>query len=443
MQVKSLIVGHGGREAAIGQRMAESSSLFVFGGHRNPTLDILANETCGELVVGDVCDGPAIAEFASKCGIDIAFVSSDDPLAAGVVDALAAAGIRTVGPKQEGARIEWDKTFCRDVVNKIAPSANPEFAIASSSSEVDDAITGVGRRGSRPVAVKPIGLAGGKGVKVVGPHLRDNDEAASYAKEVVSTGKMGGAVVIEEKIEAPEFTIQAMTDGEYVLFPGATYDYPYRFEGDTGPGTGGMGSVSVAGGLLPFLSAKAYEEACEIVQSAIDFLRNDGRHFSGCMNAGFFATPEGVKVIEFNSRFGDPEALNVMARLESDWTEVLFSMSERTLRTSPIKLKDLSTVVTYLVSPEYAVSMAPSYHFDVDLQKAASMGANVCFSAAEADSEYGRGYKTVGTSRAVAFVATDPDLGTAMAKGRKAIEQSVEGPLEWRADIGVLPGAAE
>ena len=115
------------------------------------------------------------------------------------------------------------------------------------------------------------------------------------------------SVRVEEKIVGVEFTIQAISDGSTVVFPPATYDYPYRYDGDEGPGTGGMGSLSMPGLTLPFMTPAHYEQACSIIERIIALLTRQGRHFSGVMNSGFFATADGVKVIEFNARFGDPE----------------------------------------------------------------------------------------------------------------------------------------
>ena len=256
----ALIIGNGGREAAIGTRMAESSRLFAFMGHANPTLVSLCESTGGSWALGDVCDAASVSAFAQERKIEIAMVSSDNPLESGVVDSLRARGIATVGPTRSGAQIEWDKAFSRRVVDLVAPQANPLYSIVTSESEIDIAIRGFG---DRPVVIKPTGLAGGKGVKVVGPHLADNNQARCYAQEILASGNHEG-VVIEERLDYPEFTIQAMTDGANSVFPPPTYDYPYRYDGDIGPGTGGMGSF-VLPGLLPFVPERTYKQACTII----------------------------------------------------------------------------------------------------------------------------------------------------------------------------------
>jgi len=435
---KTLIVGDGGREAALAVRMAESSSLHALMGHANPTICSVAEASGGRWDLGDVCDGRMVARFAIDNAIDVAMVSSDDPLAAGVVDALAAAGVRAVGPTRHGAQIEWDKAFSRRLVAGVTAGANPLFAFASTGAEVDDAIARVGAE-CGPVVVKPVGLAGGKGVRVVGPHLADNAAAGIYAKEIVSSGRHGGAVLIEERIDAPEFTIQAMTDGCTVIFPPATFDYPYRFAGDTGPGTGGMGCVTEADGLLPFLDRRTYDAACGIVRGALDYLARDGRSFSGCLNAGFFATPDGLRVIEFNARFGDPEGINIMSLLESDWCDTMEAMATGHLSDADITLACDASAVVYLVAPTYALGGVSPVPFGFDVTAARQNGVEAIFSSAVETSTGTGNFMTVGTSRALALVARHPTLAEASAAALSATA-SMNGVLEWRADIGVLPG---
>jgi len=436
-QRRTLIVGHGGREAALATRMAESSVLYAVMGHANPTVTALAGATGGATVIGDVCDGAAVARFAVEHQVDLAMVSSDDPLAAGVVDELTGAGVAAVGPTQAGAEIEWNKRFCRAVIARVAPEANPAFAVATTVDEVDRAVAQVAEAHG-PVVVKPVGLAAGKGVKVVGPHLADNAAAADYARQVIRSGRHGGAVIIEERIEAPEITIQAMTDGRTVVFPPATYDYPYRFDGDTGPGTGGMGSCALPGGLLPFVDQAGYDQACAIVQGVIDYLAEAGRPFSGCLNAGFFATADGLRVIECNARFGDPEGINIMGLLRGDWVSAMEAMVARRLTPADIPLADMASVVTYLVAPEYAIGSSAGHRFSLDVEAVRDVGAGVLFSSAVCDGP--DAYQTVGTSRAVAVTAEAPSVEEARATVSKAIETGFVGDLQWRTDIGIVPG---
>jgi phosphoribosylamine--glycine ligase len=427
--VRTLIVGHGGRESALAYRMAEHSELHAFVGHENPSIVGYAAASGGSHQVGDVCDPRAVAAFAREREIDIAMVSADEPLAAGVVDALLAQGTRAVGPTAAGAEIEWNKAFARSLLAEVAPEALPRLHVVHDAGEVADAIASFG---STPVVVKPSGLTGGKGVKVMGPHLADHDAARKYALELLARGRPGESVLIEEKIIGAEFTIQAISDGRTVVHPPSTYDYPYRYDGDEGPGTGGMGSLSCAGPTLPFMTAAHYEHARSIIERVIGRLHQQRRHFSGVMNSGFFATAEGIKVIEFNARFGDPECMNIMSLFAGDWPEVMERICAASLTASDVPLREEASVVLYLVSPDYALRPGPAYDFTLECERIEAAGCNVFFSSTVATGE--NAYRTVGTSRAVALTTTAPTLEQARAR---VVESAATVPvLEWRKDVG-------
>jgi phosphoribosylamine--glycine ligase len=409
-------------------RMAEHSELHAFMGHENPS--IVGHATCsgGGFAIGDVCDPVAVAAFARAREIDLAMVSADEPLQAGVVDGLLAQGTSTVGPTRAGAEIEWNKAFARSLLAEVAPEALPRMRVAREPAEVRDAIAAFG---STPVVVKPSGLTGGKGVKVMGPHLATHGEAEEYATSLLAH-RSGETVLVEEKIVGAEFTIQAISDGRTVVFPPATYDYPYRYDGDEGPGTGGMGSLSMPSPTLPFMAPGHYEQACSIIERIIERLADQGRHFSGVMNSGFFATSDGVKVIEFNARFGDPECMNIMSLFEGSWTEVMQSISSGTLAASDVPLRAGASLVLYLVSPDYAVRPGPALEFTVDESRIEQDGAHLFFSSAVRTGQ--DRYRTVGTSRALAIATTAPTLEQARVRVVGCAETVP--PLQWRADVG-------
>jgi phosphoribosylamine--glycine ligase len=427
--MRTLIVGHGGRESALAARMAEHSELHALVGHENPSIVRHAAASGGSHRVGDVCDPQLVAAFAREREIDIAMVSADEPLAAGVIDALLAQGTRAVGPTAAGAEIEWNKTFARSLLAEVAPEAAPRWRVVHDAAEVAEAIASFG---STPVAVKPSGLTGGKGVKVMGPHLADHRAAADYALSLLASGGAGESVLIEEKILGAEFTIQAISDGRVVVFPPSTYDYPFRYDGDEGPGTGGMGSLSMAAATLPFMTQDHYRQACTIVEKVIERLGQEGRHFTGVMNSGFFATADGVKVIEFNARFGDPECMNIMSLLDGSWPEIMERISSATLTAEDVALRSEASLVLYLVSPDYALRSGPAYEFTLDRTALEADGCHVFFSSAIEVGE--NTYRTVGTSRAVALASTAPTLEQARVMVVDAA-QSVP-VLEWRTDVG-------
>jgi phosphoribosylamine---glycine ligase len=424
--VRTLIVGHGGRESALAYRMAQHSELHAFVGHENPTILRHVAASGGSHQLGNVCDPAAVAAFARAREVDVAMVSADEPLAAGVVDALLAQGTRAVGPTRAGAEIEWNKVFARTLLADVAPDALPALTVVHEQRELEQAIASFGKQ---PVAVKPSGLTGGKGVKVMGPHLADHHAAGEYAGELLARGE---SVLIEEKVIGAEFTIQAISDGRAVVFPPSTYDYPYRYDGDSGPGTGGMGSLSMPEPTLPFMDQSHYGRACEIVTLVIERLASEGRRFSGIMNSGFFATAHGVKVIEFNARFGDPECMNIMSLFEGSWPEVMRQISERQLASEAVPLRAEASLVLYLVSPDYALRAGPTYEFTLDRERIEADGCHVFFSSAVARSE--NSYRTVGTSRAVALASTAATLE--QARERVAACAATVPVLEWRHEVG-------
>jgi phosphoribosylamine--glycine ligase len=412
--------------------MAEYSELYAFAGHSNPSLLRFADASGGRLQTGDVCDAAAVAAFARENEIELAMVSADEPLQAGVVDALLAQGTATVGPTRDGAEIEWNKVFARALLLEVAPEATPRLRVVQAPERVDEAIASFG---DAPVVVKPSGLTGGKGVKVMGPHLASHADAADYARSLLADRRHGDAVLIEEKIVGAEFTIQAISDGSTVVFPPSTYDYPYRFDGDEGPGTGGMGSLTTPGPTLPFMSSAHYAQACSIVQRVIDRLGAEGRRFTGVMNSGFFATADGVRVIEFNARFGDPECMNIMSLFEGSWPRVMRRICDGELAREDVALREDASLVLYLVSPDYALpsSTPPTpYEFELDVAALERGGCEVFFASAL---QVGKNaYRTLGTSRAVALVTTAPTL--AAAHERIVASAETVGTLQWRREVG-------
>jgi phosphoribosylamine--glycine ligase len=193
-----------------------------------------------------------------------------------------------------------------------------------------------------------------------------------------------------------------------------------------------MGSLSMPGTALPFMASGDYAEACSIIARVIERLGAEGRHFSGVMNSGFFATAEGVKVIEFNARFGDPECMNIMSLFSGSWPHVMERIAAGALTESDVPLREECSVVLYLVSPDYALRAGPPYEFALDRERIEADGCHVFFSSA-VESAPGA-YRTVGTSRAVALASTAPTLEA--ARERVATAAASVPVLEWRTDVG-------
>ncbi|MFB6095179.1 MAG: phosphoribosylamine--glycine ligase, partial [Halodesulfurarchaeum sp.] len=288
-----LLVGGGGREHAIARALADTT-LYACAGNRNPGIAALAED----VETLDTTDPAAVTEYARDVGATLVVVGPEAPLEAGVVDALEAEGIYAFGPRQADARIETDKVFQREFMAEHDIPGRPEFAVF----EDVDAACAYLEDTEGDVAVKPRGLTGGKGVRVTGDQL-SKDEAIEYLR-----GSEWSEWVIEERLVGEEFTIQAVVaEGELRVTP-AVQDHKRAYEGDEGPNTGGMGSYSDASHTLPFMSQAEYDAAVDIMDQTVDALET----YRGILYGQFMLTAEGPKVVEFNARFGDPEAMNTL-----------------------------------------------------------------------------------------------------------------------------------
>ncbi|MFQ5405928.1 MAG: phosphoribosylamine--glycine ligase [Candidatus Micrarchaeia archaeon] len=420
---KLLLVGNGAREHAIAQASCKNSGvlLYAFMSARNPGIAKLCQKTGGEHFIGNPKDGAAVSAWAKARGVELAVIGPDPVLAAGVSDALQEVGIPCAGPKKSAARIEWDKAFARDLMKKHGIPGCPEYGIFKEFKGASQLIDSLGR-----VAVKPSGLTGGKGVKVVGQQLKDIKEAKDYAREVLmdNIGKLG-CVVIEEFLEGEEFTLQGFVDGEKVVGMPAVQDHKLAFEGDTGPNTGGMGSYTDAGALLPFMTQEDYDASLDIMQKTVTALKKEGAEYRGFLYGQFIITRDGIKVVEFNSRLGDPEAMNVLPLLKTDFIEVLKQMANGKL--NGVDFDKKATVCKYVVPAGYPDKPEADKELEVDIPSIADLGAYAYY--ASVDEKDGKIFTS--KSRAVALLGT----GSTISDAEKAAE-SVKGDVSHRSDIG-------
>lgn len=432
MKSRFLLVGGGGRESAFALRLVDDASVSAFITHKNPTVVECVARTQGALRIGDVCDAEAVARFARSNRIDYAFVSADDPLAHGVVDALLGAGVRTIGATRDAARIEWDKIYAMRLMEKVAPEFTPGYEVIGNPAQLPGALERFEQRGHE-VAVKPQGLTGGKGVKVMPEHLADYAECREYAEQLFAR-RPDEQVLLVEKLNGVEFTIMGLTDGHNLVLSPASYDYPFRFENDTGPGTGGMGCFTAAGKKLPFLTDSDMRDCETIMQRVLDRMAREGRRFNGVLNGGFFKTGKGIRFMEFNSRFGDPEGLNILTVLKSSFAGLLESMWAGQLSGRKAEFIKQASVIKYLVAREYPAPSPSTTDFRIDVQAVREASVSVFFGACE---HLGRDrYRTLGSSRVLALGATAADVPAASDRINAVIDRHVEGDLECRRDIG-------
>lgn len=425
---KFLVIGNGGREAVFADALSKDSIVYALMGHENPTIVDAVNRTGGSFRIADINNGSVIADFAVDQKIDYVFVNSDNPLANGVVDQLLAKKIKAIGPTKEAARIEWDKIYSIEFLKSLLPQFVPTYKLVSKENQVDTAIADFA---GKEIVVKPQGLTGGKGVKVMGEHLKDLNQVKEYTNSLLASGD---SVLLVEKIQGLEFTIMAITDGKNTKFAPASYDYPYRFEGDSGPGTGGMGCFTDIGGSLPFLNQDDLNDCYKILQATIDALTAKGLHYNGVLYGGFFLTADGIKFIEFNSRFGDPEGINICSLLESSFSQMLIDIYHQRLNPDSVKFAKKASVVKYLVSRDYP-NKGPEIEFTLPANSIKENGGLVHFSAAKKIASENK-YKTVSVSRVVAITAIGDSIELAANKVNDLIiNYYTDGKLDYRRDI--------
>jgi phosphoribosylamine--glycine ligase len=333
-------------------------------------------------------------------------------------------------PLREAARIETDKAFARELLRKYNIPGVPRFGVfteAADAARMVDELNG-------NVAVKPAGLTSGKGVKVTGVQLKNGWEAKQYAREVIEKA-IGGikAVVIEEKLDGEEFTLQAFVDGKGVFGMPAVQDHKLAFEGDRGPNTGGMGSYSDVNHLLPFMKPSDYEAGISIMKKAVDALRKEtGVDYKGVLYGQFMLTAKGPYLIEFNARFGDPEAMNVLTILESDCMEIFEKITDGTLSANDIRFEKSATVCKYVVPAGYPDAPKKNQPVLVDEWGIRNAGAHLYWGAVNQE-EDGETYTT--SSRTAAVVGVSDSIAEAEKVAEYALS-FITGEVTHRRDIG-------
>ncbi|MGW9438167.1 phosphoribosylamine--glycine ligase [Streptomyces sp. NPDC055607] len=329
--MKVLVIGGGAREHALCRSLSLDPDVTAL--HCAPGNAGIAE--VAELHAVDQLDGGAVAHLATELGADLVVVGPEAPLVAGVADAVRAAGVPVFGPSREAAELEGSKAFAKDVMAGAGVPTARSY-VCTTPEEIDEALDAFGA----PYVVKDDGLAAGKGVVVTD----DLDRARTHALAC-------DRVVIEEYLDGPEVSLFAITDGTTVLPLQPAQDFKRALDGDEGPNTGGMGAYSP----LPWADPKLVDEVLEtVLQPTVDELRRRGTPFSGLLYAGLAITSRGVRVIEFNARFGDPETQVVLARLATPLAGVLLNAANGTLADqAPLRWRDDAAVTVVVASHNY------------------------------------------------------------------------------------------
>jgi len=420
-----LLIGNGAREHAIAEAIRRSERnprLYSFMKTNNPGIASLSEK----VRLGRYDEPEAIAAFARETGVAFAVVGPEDPLSHGVVDALAASGIPAVGPTRSLARLETSKSFTRNLLKKYEIPGNPRFRNFQSLVGIEaffDELDGI--------VLKPDGLTGGKGVLVQGDHFRTRAEALGLCRDILNSHP---GVTIEEKLEGEEFSLQCLCDGRTVVATPSVQDHKRRFVDDCGPNTGGMGSYSAADHLLPFLDAAAVAEGLAITRKVAEAIRREtGVPYKGIMYGGFIVTRSGVKLIEYNARFGDPEAMNILPLLRTDFIDVCRAIIDGGLDRMDIVFEKKATVCKYVVPKGYGLPQ--------DHPEAASTSSRIEIGEAHEARLY---YSSIDqrpdglymtSSRAIGVVGIADGLDEAERIAEKAVS-AIRGSVDHRPDIG-------
>ena len=421
MEHKILVVGSGAREHAIVKSLNKSThkkKIYCIGTNLNPGI----KEICEDITVGNINDSSFIISYAKDNDVNIGIIGPENPLEAGVSDELWGCGIKVVGPKKPLAQIETSKSFARDLFKKYQIPGGPKYQSFETIEGVSEFINKLGNN----YVVKFDGLAGGKGVKVSGEHLHSAVEAIAYCQEIID---IGGKFVIEEKFIGEEFSLMSFCDGKSLKHMPIVQDHKRAYENDTGPNTGGMGTYTDVNHSLPFLTINDVKQAKAMNKATIKALGEKcNEQYKGILYGGFIATADGVKLIEYNARLGDPEAMNVLSLIETDFIDICYAITDGTLDRINVQFNKQATVCKYVVPEGYPDN--PVKGKQVDISNVGNLD-NLYYASVDMQNEklVECGSRTI----AIVGIANSISLAETMVEKEAA---SIKGPLFHRADIG-------
>lgn len=419
--MKILIVGGGGREHAIAARVAESprtEKLYCAPGNAGIA-------SVAECVPIGAMEFDKLVAFAKEKEIDLVIVGMDDPLVGGLVDRMEEAGIRTFGPRANAAIIEGSKAFSKDLMKKykIPTAAYENFTDAEAARDY------LKTQAKFPIVLKADGLALGKGVLICNT-LEEALEGVDTIMTDRKFGEAGKCMVIEEFLTGREVSVLSFVDGKTIKIMSSAQDHKRAKDGDQGLNTGGMGNFSPS----PFYTAEV-DEFCRkyIYQATVDAMAQEGRPFKGVIFFGLMLTPKGPRVLEYNARFGDPEAQVVLPRMKNDLIDVMEACIDGTLDQVDLQFEDNAAVCVVLASDGYPVSYKKGFPI-TGFEKFEGRDDYFCFHAGTAFDEQGRIVTNGG--RVLGITALGRDLKEARAKAYEATEWVSFENKYMRHDIG-------
>lgn len=417
--MKVLVVGGGGREHALIRKIKESSKvdeIFCTPGNGGISYDA----KCFDVSATDI-DG--VVDLAKKLSVDLVVVAPDDPLVAGMVDALNDAGFKTFGPRANAAIIEGSKVFSKELMQKYdIPTA--EYKVFDNA---NDAIEYIKEKNEFPTVIKADGLALGKGV-IIPENL---DDAVAGVKEIMEDkifGASGNNIVVEEFLTGPEVSVLAFTDGKCVKPMVSSMDHKRALDGDKGLNTGGMGTVSPN----PYYTEEVAAECMDkIFMPTINAMNQEGRTFKGCLYFGLMITPKGPKVIEYNCRFGDPETQVVLPRLKTDIIDIFEAINNETLSELDIEWSEKACACVIMASGGYP----KSYKKGVEIT-GLTLGKLDGVTVYHAGTKIENDKLVTSGGRVLGVTALGDSLADALKKSYEAVENIHFDNAHYRKDIG-------
>ena len=418
--MKILVIGSGGREHAIVRKLKESplvEALYCAPGNGGISRD-------AECFPVNAMDKEGMLALAKEKAVDLVFVAPDDPLAAGMVDDLEAAGFPCFGPNAAAAQIEASKVFSKNLMKKYhIPTAGYEVF-----SDPAAALDYIRAQGTYPAVIKADGLALGKGV-IIAQSEKEARAALHSIMEDKVFGESGSQVVVEEFLTGPEVSVLAFTDGKTLVPMASSMDHKRAFDGDKGPNTGGMGTISPN----PFYTEEVANACMEqIFLPTMAAMNAEGRPFKGCLYFGLMLTPQGPKVIEYNSRFGDPETQVVLPRLKTDFARIVKAVAEEKLAEVDIQWDEGASACVVMASGGYPGSYPKGLEITGLDENGQAAGATVY----HAGTKYEDGRFLTNGGRVLGVTALGATLEEALDKAYAAVGTiSFEGAM-YRKDIG-------
>ncbi|MEM0264185.1 MAG: phosphoribosylamine--glycine ligase [Saccharolobus sp.] len=442
IRLKILLIGEGAREHAIAYALRNSSRgyrIYALSSYINPGINSAVKETNGEYILGNINSPETVREAIRKINPDLGVIGPEEPLFHGISDEFRKEGIPVFGASKSNAKIEESKVWARELMWKYSIPGRLRYKAFYTIEEAAKFILEYG--GS--VAVKPAGQAGGKGVKVVADleAYLSQDKRNAISKSIKDIGNLykregEPKIIIEEKVDGPEYTLHVISDGKSTLPLPLAQDYKNAYQDGIGPETGGMGSISGPKELLPFINKEEYEITYEIVKKTIDAIQNaTGEKYVGVIAGQMMLTELwGPTVIEYYSRFGDPEASAIIPRITSDFGELVEYTATEHLNKVKVEIREEPSVVRAIAPLGYPISrqMAMGHRVYLDIEKIMENGCMVYFGSVALENMQ---LVTKG-SRALEIVSVSP-FDDANKKLDKCISYiTLDTKLIYRTDIG-------